>query len=731
MIDIHKNIVCVSIAILFFLFIFLYNINANHEGFLNNNISYDAKPYEMDLSRTSLSKFDGRWNYSPVPLTPTQLTLESCDWLSYNTLYNLNLTAKDQAWTHYVEYGSKNGFRMDKIEPYTVLNKETNDPILWEKLPFETADVKTKMNHFSISFWLYINEINTVSHQNIFKITDINYGRQGKGFIRVTLVKTSLSVDNYGSTWPPTIKADIPISRAVFCTIVFGGSAAYIFVNGNKTGPIQLQTMDKRIGNTLEIGVASSTNFYAIRDFHIYKTPLRDEAAVALFNTVSASLSNFKDEAYKFFLVPHREAFVPNIKDGSGFLKKWLNFDQIENFTANVPGLPDEIQVQTGLSTTKSFNFYDYPQISLMNRSGNVLKRASLKELGITTEDSLYYQSFERSKKQYINITDTILLSEKGLTFAMWFSYGSENARFPRLIDFGNGPGKDNIILAIVNQTLYFIVYGEGYERAAEFKLKGSAKHFYHIAWTINPVGAEWNIYFNGEREITLQDRKTPTIFKYIADAGTATLYDRMQADAFTTLEGFTCRSAAQPTPSINYANNPPIQDTVRSGWAWGRYRRRRQVPASTNPNSLSEKIQVPIGMDSFVIPDMDARIMKYNTKYVSVARNTIVTLYSGINQEGETKEIKECPEDKSPNQHTEDVSQFPFKSMKIEKTKSIERVERKNQWIGRSQYGKDDFYEGNIGDFRIFGEVLSAEQIKYIYANPKQPNVSLTSTIQ
>ena len=53
------------------------------------------------------------------------------------------------------------------------------------------------------------------------------------------------------------------------------------------------------------------------------------------------------------------------------------------------------------------------------------------------------------------------------------------------------------------------------------------------------------------------------------------------------------------------------------------------------------------------------------------------------------------------------------------------EKIVRDKQYIGRSNWWWDAFYDGKIGDFRIFDQVLSAEQIKYIYENPKNPTIS------
>jgi len=53
------------------------------------------------------------------------------------------------------------------------------------------------------------------------------------------------------------------------------------------------------------------------------------------------------------------------------------------------------------------------------------------------------------------------------------------------------------------------------------------------------------------------------------------------------------------------------------------------------------------------------------------------------------------------------------------------EKIVRDKQYIGRSNWWWDAFYDGKIGDFRIFDEALSVEQIRYIYENPKDPTMS------
>ena len=137
--------------------------------------------------------------------------------------------------------------------------------------------------------------------------------------------------------------------------------------------------------------------------------------------------------------------------------------------------------------------------------------------------------------------------------------------------------------------------------------------------------------------------------------------------------------------------------------------------PKITVRSSLSEVFKVSSDSNEFVINDMTITKMKLDTKNVTVAPNTKVTLFSGTNLQGTSMTV-------SDSSKVGDVYNFPFQSMKIEKIKSTDHVIRTKQYIGRSNWSHDEYFDGSIGDFRIFDEVLSTSQISEIYNNPMDP---------
>jgi hypothetical protein len=921
----HKNIFFVSIVILFFLFLFLYNIKSFYEGFG----AYDTDPMNlslvspMDLAHTNLIHYDGRWNNSQT--VPSDFprsaganivpTLANCDWLIYAERYLIDLkpNTKEKVWEEWVSSGRQKGRGMDVKFAYYLINTTTNDPVRWNDLPFETTTINTKMNDFSISFWLYLNEVSD-TWQPIFSITDRSLG------VWLWPGNSSLFIQHASSPLPGTTNGledqfknfSVPIKRAVFCTIVFSGKVVNMFINGMKTGSVPLASMVSVTGNSLEIGRAISRNNYAIKDFSIYNRSFGDDLAVALYknqkqmmggsvrfvriqqqnqclhvqeievynetgNNVArtskasqssigwngtpdiaidgnkaktqgwpnsnhtdcggiqwieldlnkdvnvkkivvynrpdccqarligaqlilldknrkqvgesftldqtlvqthyiGSLSASSDDAYNFFNGNNREYFTTSretlssssiFKDGSDLLKSWMNFGRIEPFTQIE--LPSEIKLQSG----KTFNFYDFKPIAAGSNSSYTKKMENftLKRdiYSIPEDKKMYYYSFDKNNQEYMNISDNILFKEKGCTFSMWFIYDPfKNAVWARIFDFGNGPAIHNILLGITDQMLRFFVFDGKSANSRDQKLSGSGYDWYHIAWTMNPVGNVWKIYLGGKLLVTENNRLVPISYEEVREAGTVTLTGSVEKIEYVkdTTESFKTffskeqkdqrnrqreqerqqrhnRASQQQAEQRRQQAEQRRQRNLASRQQADQRRQQRQTqPVQTTqqnnviPNrgvnlqevvekplkkqitysSKTDIFKVPQNENQLIINDMMNTSMKNYTTNVTPAKNTIITLYSDINLTGASKTVQ------VPNEIAS-VHEFGAKSMKIEKIKSIEPVMRKNQYIGRSNWSNDPFFTGSIGDFRIFDTVLTDDQIKYIYENPKIPS--------
>jgi hypothetical protein len=105
--------------------------------------------------------------------------------------------------------------------------------------------------------------------------------------------------------------------------------------------------------------------------------------------------------------------------------------------------------------------------------------------------------------------------------------------------------------------------------------------------------------------------------------------------------------------------------------------------------NTTNMKIQE---MD---IPD-DLQVTTYNKKYF---RNSEAE-YVGYTQDSEL----------------ENVQSMIISAAQVLPTKMI----RKYSYIGKSNWGSDDYFDGRLGDFRIYNRVMSDNEISYIFNHPE-----------
>jgi hypothetical protein len=97
-------------------------------------------------------------------------------------------------------------------------------------------------------------------------------------------------------------------------------------------------------------------------------------------------------------------------------------------------------------------------------------------------------------------------LAQTGLTFAMWFK-SDGTPTWGRLIDFGNGAGVNNIIVAINQNNLAISAYD--YETSTMCQLENVIRGcndnvWRHLVWTISLDGLTWKIYINKVLQTTI-----------------------------------------------------------------------------------------------------------------------------------------------------------------------------------------------------------------------------------
>lgn len=689
----QRNTVVFITVLLFFIFLFYFYVNSwlKIEGFGDDRERYDPKKTNisfltnsvpMNLDHTNLKYYNDTWNNSwtiPSSYRSTVLSKANCDWRSYVDQYSLvGIDTKDSAWTHWTNRGMTENKRMETIKAHTVVNDSSKEIIYWADLPFDTNfPVETKLSDCSVSFWLYLNEVGAPTPwQQIFRVSDLNNPAGSIGIwlwsggtpcLHVLRNSDKLPVNMNNTSTKDFV---VPMRRSVFCTLIFSGTTVVFFLNGVKKSTLQSTSAPPAYNTkrkTIEVGFANSKKTYALKDFNIYKNAMGDDTVSALYDRIKNEDRTYKAES--FF---SSETFT-TMNESSTYY---------EPFETEMTILPSEII----LDNKKTFNFYAYQPISegsspqqgspfnvptpmMPQNIPNIMLNSN--DYNIPVSMPLYYFNFDSSKKQYIDIPESIKFSDKGCTFALWFKADANNTRWTRLFDFGKNAGNENIVLAFLNNSLQFYVFDgkSGKHQAENWAFNGSTDVWYHVAWTMSPAPENvWRIYINGSLYKSIENRNDPNSFEQITTPGSVSL-------------------------SYDYR----------------KWNRRRTRSETLKTNSATNKLE---------IADMANTSIGYNAKVITVAKNTRASIYTSTNFVGDPIVVE------YPNSIGH-LNTTVVKSIKIEKIINQVTVERNNQYIGRSNWWWDDYYSGSIGDFRIFDEVLDKSEIKFIYENPKNPTIT------
>ena len=688
-----RNTLILSIVLLFFIFLFYYYMkpwigNEGFEGIIDTkktNVSFILNSIPMNLAHTNLKYYDDTWNNSlTIPSNYKNTSVVSkmnCDWRSYIDRYSLvGIDSRESAWDHWTTTGKATNKLMDMVKSQTVVNKATGEIIYWNDLPFDTNfSLETKLSDCSVSFWLYINDVGTASPwQQIFKVSDVNNPAGsigiwlwccGKSCLHILRNSEQLPV-NMNNSQKELTEFAVPTRRSVFCTLVFSGTTVAFFLNGVKKSTLPESTSllpynTKR--KTIEVGFANTKKSYALKDMNIYKNAMSDDTVSALYDRIK--YNDRTTLAERFFST---ETFTT------------IGMSSYEPFSTIDPvTLPSEIILSNG----KAFNFYAYQPISEgssqqtsgpggsvpMPMSSQMIPKITLdkNEYNIPKSKPLYYFEFDSSKKQYIDIPENIQFTDNGCTFAMWFKADGNNTRWSRLFDFGKNAGNENIVLAFLNNSLQYYVFDgkTGKHQSENWAFNGATNNWYHVAWTMSPPPEnKWKIYINGTLYKTINNRNDPNSEEQITTPGSVSL-------------------------SYTY------------GGRWNRRNRNETLKTNSTTNVLK-------------IADMANTSIGYNAKIIKVANNTRVSLFQNTDFGGDPIVIE------YPNSIGH-LDTTVVKSIIIEKIQTKKEVVREHQYIGRSNWWWDAYYSGSIGDFRIFNEALSDDQIRFIYENPKNPETA------
>ncbi len=98
---------------------------------------------------------------------------------------------------------------------------------------------------------------------------------------------------------------------------------------------------------------------------------------------------------------------------------------------------------------------------------------------------------------------------QTGITFTFWFK-SSATQTWGRIFDFGNGPNVNNILATISNNKVYFSIRDSKSETSAELPINVNDNVWRHIVWIVKPVNTTWEIYLNEVLVVTKQNMKYP-----------------------------------------------------------------------------------------------------------------------------------------------------------------------------------------------------------------------------
>lgn len=119
--------------------------------------------------------------------------------------------------------------------------------------------------------------------------------------------------------------------------------------------------------------------------------------------------------------------------------------------------------------------------------------------------------NFIASANQYTSI-QPYSTGSSGMSFTCWFRSESSNRTWSRIFDFGNGAGRQNIIIFINSGFLGLSVYSNrGVYQINNIVPNVNTNAWFHVAWTLNnPNG--WNLYINGSLFSTYPNGHYPDI---------------------------------------------------------------------------------------------------------------------------------------------------------------------------------------------------------------------------
>jgi len=589
-------------------------------------------------------------------------------------------------------------------------NKDTKQPLRWKDLNWPNKDNCLKKNKdFSISFWFFQTAENPTDWTELFNVYKGGenwwwYDRMPGVFLwpQTTSLHIRSNLDGKSSEcsnldgkssecwgkggmiqsanmgndddWTNWAKEEhsnmLPKLQSCFVIISFSSNGYTLYVNDN--APVEYNGLPNPPVDLDENSYFRSTYFYkswrenriifnktfCMKDLSIYDHILSTKEAQCIYGYNKANSDMCGAKKYLGLSTAGcttTESFTT--------LTSWMYSYNIESFENYSFDMGREMLSFDSLVIISDINPQDFDRqtydTTLASQMFNDGKARNLK-----------YKKFDREKKQYIKVPHSIFYGSEGVTFCLWYKADiDKNWQWTRLFDFGNGPGENNIICAFLNNSLQFYSIKDWNPRDyANWQIIMAAdSNWHHLAWSLHPTNG-WRIYMNSTLVATLTDKTYPVIANMITD--------KVRVAQHYNFEGWVKEFGF--TDSITHIDIPDVSNYTYNG-------------------VKSEMI----GISSIEIP-----------------KGITVTWYDQTNFRGSSKTrtgyYKNNGMAKGPTGWNDRI-----KSLRIYLSGSLPPIERKNQYIGKSNWWWDDYYHGGIGDMRIYNKELNQQEITDIFNRP------------
>eukprot|EP01036_Dinobryon_divergens_P061809 gene61809-biopygen28738 len=283
------------------------------------------------------------------------------------------------------------------------------------------------------------------------------------------------------------------------------------------------------------------------------------------------------------------------------------------------------------------------------------------------------------SLRQYMTVPPFSVRSA-GITFTFWFR-SNNNANYARVFDFGNGPRLDIInVNWLSSGFMQFACFAGSNYTNGVYNMVGSYNDnvLRHFAWVLDPVGT-WTIFVNGVKMQQISSMNYP----------------------------------ASISRSSNYLGRSNWNSDPYFNGAIGDFRLYDRMLRSYNDNVLRHFAWVmdPIGTWTIFVNGVQMQQLSSMNYPASVLRSSNYLGRRSYND--------------NVLRHFVWVLDFIgiwtifVDGVQVQQISSMNypaSISRSSNYLGRSNWNGDPYFNGAIGDFRLYDRMLSASEVQTLY---------------